>query len=185
MKTELGERLLTVKDIARYIAFDTSEHAISKTIRQVRHWTQSDLLRPYSEKNTGKGIPRVYWDEPTVEIAAILLELSRYGATVDILKPVADALYDNADGEIELQMAMTDHANAYLQVSWQEDPESGKFVGATINIYTDEEPEEPGEPDFDAEPSSSIVVNLNKVMSRVFPLPWQALPLNAPQEDEE
>ena len=90
MKLATGENLLTVKDIAECISYDRSEEGIARTLRQVRHWTQCDLLRTMSEKNPGKGVPRFYEDEPSLLIAAILFELCRYGATVDILKPVAD-----------------------------------------------------------------------------------------------
>jgi hypothetical protein len=172
MEMASGETLLTLKDIAECISFDKSEHGITRTARQVRHWTQSDLLRPMTRKNTGTGIPRVYEIEPTLHIAALLLELSRYGATVDILKPVADALYDDfeeAGGNILL--GETDEANVFLQVAWKEDPKTGKFVDARINIFSDFEMLGDEAGDIDKAPSSSIVVNLNTVFSRIFPWP--------------
>ena len=85
MKMQSGAELMTIKDISEHIAFDDSDSGIERTMRQVRHWTQCDLLRTTSEKNTGKGIPRFYEVEPTLMIAAILQELTLYGATVDIL----------------------------------------------------------------------------------------------------
>lgn len=164
-------RLLTVKDIAGAIAFDKSEDGINKMIRQVRHWTQSDLLRPFSAKSTGKGIPRVYADRPTIEISAILLELARYGATVDILKFVSDEIYDHweGDGGMYLFIAMTDE-NAFIEVAWKTDEATGQFIAAEINMF-DEFSDDQSRLYNTA--SSSLVINLTNVMDRIYPLPWQ------------
>ena len=168
-------RLITVKDIAECIAFDKSEVGIIRTIRQVRHWTQNDLLRPISQKETGKGVPRVYAVEPTIEIAAILLELTRYGVTVDILKPVADGLWDTDEAILYLGSALT-HINSYLQVAWKADPETGQFSDAEFSMFDDldfqaSNTEDPSP--INDSPSSSILINMSEEMGRLFPLPWQ------------
>ena len=170
MEMRSGERLFTIKDIARCVAFDKSADGVARTARQVRHWTQSDLLQTVSEKSTGSGVPRLYEEEPTIEIAAILLELARYGATTEILKPVAQALYEDwTGGGDTLFLATTDEGNAYAQVAWRDDPATRKFVDAKVNLFNDFDPDGGA---IWAEPSSSIVVNLNNVMGRVFPTPW-------------
>lgn len=169
MKTPSGEELVTVKDIAACIAYDRSQEGISRTMRQVRHWTQCDLLRPYSAKNTGKGIPRFYVDSPTIEIAAILLEVSRYGATVDILRPVAEELYEDAESMSNLFLATTDETEVYAQIAWEQDPRTGKFTGATVNLFNEMDIDE-GE--LSAEPTSSILINMGKVINRIAPFPW-------------
>lgn len=170
-----GEELMTVKDIARKIAFDRSDDAIARTMRQVRHWTQNDLLRTTSEKHTGKGVPRLYEPEPTVEIAAVLLELTRYGVTVDILKPVAEELWDTDEGMLYRGSAMTD-INVYLQASWNSDPITGVFTDAEVNMFdemdmgpvkTHGEDRKQYTP-INSAPSSSILVNMTEVMTRVF-----------------
>lgn len=170
MKLASGEELLTVKDIAERISFDGSEDGVARTLRQVRHWTQCDLLRTISEKNTGKGVPRFYEDEPSLLIAAILLELCRYGATVDILKPVADQLYEDwvEFGGMSMATAMTD-LNAYLQVAWTADPVTGRFTGAQIHMF-DELDQRNGEEDVgvEAQPSSSIVINMTRLTERIY-----------------
>ena len=176
METESGERLLTVKDIAECIAFDKSEDGINKTIRQVRHWTQSDLLRPYSEKTTGKGIPRLYAVEPTVHIAAFFIELTRYGVTVDILKLVSDELYEHEFDEFGpegwyVSTALT-HMNSFLQVAWRTDLKTGQFIGAEINLFDDMDIRGEDSTFLLEEPSSSILVNMTQVMERIYPLPW-------------
>lgn len=170
MEMRSGERLLTIKDVARCVAFDRSAEGVARTARQVRHWTQSDLLQTVSEKSTGSGVPRLYEEEPTIEIAGILLELARYGATIEILKPVAKALYEDwTEGGDTLFLATTDEGNAYAQVAWREDPATRKFIDARVNLFNDFDPDGGA---LWAEPSSSILVNLNNVMGRIFPTPW-------------
>jgi len=177
------QKLLTVKDIAEAISFSKSEEGITRTIRQIRHWTQSDLLRPISQKSTGKGVPRVYEEEPTVLIAAILLELSRYGVTVDILKFASMELYEDCDEYFGgsgwyVSTALTD-MNVFLQIAWTSDPITGAFVGANVAMYDDRELSQEGyaedsqpEQVILREPSSSILVNLTQVAERIYPFPW-------------
>lgn len=169
MEMRSGERLLTIKDVARCVAFEKSEEGIARTARQIRHWTQCDMLRTVSQKNTGSGVPRLYEEEPTLEIAAILLEVARYGATVDILKPVADVLYDDWESGESLFLATTDVGNSYIQVAWNFELSSGQRLDASIIFFNDVDKDERG---LWSEPSSSIVVNLSRVMSRIFPTPW-------------
>lgn len=170
MKLATGENLLTVKDIAERISYDRSEEGVARTLRQARHWTQCDLLRTMSEKNTGKGVPRFYEEEPSLLIAAILFELCRYGATVDILKPVADQLYEGQDdiGGTYMSTALTEY-NAYLQVAWTADPATGRFTGALIHMF-DEIDQRDGEQDAGvmAEPASSIVINMSRLTDRIY-----------------
>jgi len=167
-----GDVFLTIKDITQAIAPDKSMDGLNRTLRQVRHWTQCDLLRPRQQKNPGKGSPRLYNEDPTIMIAAILLELNRYGATVDVLRPVAEALYADEleNGGDVLFMAMNDEANAFLQVVWIEDEKTKKFTGALINLFHDFDAAE--EDELWTDPSSSVVLNLNKISDRIHPLPW-------------
>ncbi len=167
MKLASGEELLTVKDIAYRISLDRSEEGITRTLRQVRHWTQSDLLKTISEKNTGKGVPRFYEEEPSLLIAAILFELCRYGATVDILKPVSDHLYDHweYDGGMYLNTPLTDQ-NAFLQVAWNSDAKTGRFTDASFHMF-DEMDRGTDEYELMPEPSSSIVINMTRLARRL------------------
>jgi len=162
---------LTVKDIATKIAFERSESGISRALRQVRHWTESGLLRTKSKKRTGKGIPRLYEEEPTLYVAAILYELVRYRATVLILKPVADELYEqwNEGSLPHFATALTD-INSYLQVSWAEDPETGAFHDARIATFDDLElnSDNGTAAPFDATASSSVLINMSRVLDRIL-----------------
>lgn len=181
MSQSWQEKSLTVKDIAGAISFDRSEEGIARTIRQVRHWTQCDLLRPLTQKETGKGVARVYRAEPTVIIAALLLELTRYGVTVDVLKPASDQLYGDWEEYGEgwyIQTALTD-INTFLQVAWNTDPVTGAFTSARVAMFDEGElrdhfREERVSADWPLllSPSSSILIHMNEVMERIYPLPW-------------
>lgn len=173
MRLASGEELLTIKDIAECIAFGSSDANILRALRQVRHWTQHDLLKTVSEKKTGKGVPRFYSDEPTLQVAAVLAELSRYSITLEVLKPVADELYfDWDDGSTYLFASLTD-VNVFMQVSWTSDEESGRITGAKIKLFTDNDwlitGDETNEDEtFDATLSSSVLINMTEVMDRVY-----------------
>lgn len=173
MRRESGERFLTLKDIAQAVAFDKSEHGISRTMRQIRHWTTNDILRPYGGKETGTGIARIYVEAPTIDIAAILLEMSRYGVTVDILKPISKVLYEAAEGEHGPIFfgAETDEWMEFIQISWDEDFKTGKLIDPRIHFFSIGDDAEP-DSELTTDPQSSIVINLNKVFSRIYPLPW-------------
>jgi hypothetical protein len=162
-----GDVYVSVKDIAQCVAPDNSLDAMNRTLRQLRHWTQSDILRPASAKNTGTGTPRIYPEEPTLFLAAVLLELHRYGATVDIMKPVAEAIYDDwVDGPAESQFfVQTDEATMLLQLAWTVDPETARFKDVNVNLFHDYVGL--GEGKLDIQPCSSIVLNLNQIYNRI------------------
>ncbi len=169
MKLANGPTLLTVKDIAERISYDRSEDGLARTLRQVRHWTQNDLLETISEKNTGKGVPRFYDYHSSLIIAGILLELSRYGATVDILKPVADNLYESFEDDRSQYMLWQEmDENSYLQVAWNTDPSSGRFMDAVMHMFDDLDKGYSGN-ELMSEPTSSVVINMSKLRERIFP----------------
>jgi len=166
-----SEKLLTLKDIAKAISFDQSDEGIARTMRQVRHWTQNDLLPTFSGKETGKGIPRLYQDEPTIEIAAILQELSRYGATVDVMAHLTKELMDTDEGYMAISAAQTDEIIAFAQVSWKADSTTGKFIGANVEFFDEYELvayAAKGSVPLDQDSTSSILINITAVMSRVY-----------------
>ena len=170
MNLQSGENILTVKDIAVAISLDRSEEGLARTMRQIRHWTQNDLLRTISEKNTGKGVPRLYGSENTLGIALILQELTRYGTTVDILKPVAEELWDSDEGTWYLGSALGDY-NAYLQVSWCSDPITGKYTGAEIEFFEEldfSEIRSVRNLPINSNPTSSILVNMTELFERLY-----------------
>jgi hypothetical protein len=111
-----------------------------------------------------------YEEHPTLLVAGQLFELTRYGAAAGNLKPVADYLNKSWDGEISISIAGTGLGKTFAQVSWLDDPETGQFVDATIDLMAEDEPGEVGEPSLD--PSSSILVNLDKVADRIGAQLW-------------
>jgi hypothetical protein len=78
------QTLYTVKDIAAIISLDGTPDDLRKCMRQIRHWTNNDVLIPVGGKATGTGVSRVY-DEDAIYKAAMAAELVRYGVTVEML----------------------------------------------------------------------------------------------------
>jgi len=102
-----------------------------------------------------------------MQIAAILLELSRYGATVDIMRPAAEALYEDIEeGGESVFLATTSEGFSFLQVAWKEDSETGRFIDAEVQFFDQTEFTEEDELLYG--PSSSILINMNRVMDRVY-----------------
>ena len=120
-------------------------------------------------------MPRLYEPEPTVEIAAVLLEHSRYGVTVDILKPFADELWNTDESMMYISSALND-INSYLQVSWKADPITGVFTEAEVSMFDDIDMHQlntnfigdKGNNPINISPSSSNLVNMTEVMTHVF-----------------
>ena len=115
----------TVKDVAGIIAYDKSPEGIAKVARQVRHWTNNDLLTPLGPKQTGTGINRLY-DAHGVRKASIILELTRYGINVFLLDMI-DEWLDNVSGMDEWGDAINGGEDFYLQFAWDAADEPGSF----------------------------------------------------------
>ena len=183
MKSEYGNDLITIKDIAEAIAYRKTSAAINRTLRQVRHWTQNDLLQPYGEKQTGKGIPRFYEDWPAVLIAALYLELSRYGATVEILKPVAKALYEDMEnGMTQLNLSLTNESMVYAQIAWKGDQYEEEETKVGIRLFNDDPDFFGGDEGMSKRPPSWIIINITNIVERIFPLPWMEPLPSAPSK---
>lgn len=173
MKFESGETVYSLKELAEIISYNRSEMGIAKTMRQIRHWTQNDLLKTITGKNTGKGIPRLYADEPTLLISAILLELCRYGATIETMRPVARQLYSDweEDNGYFLTLADTD-LPALIQIVWQADSATGEFTGADVRFMDEDtlqsDPAKRRLPELDYGVASSILLNLTPINERIY-----------------
>jgi len=115
----MSDRLYTVKDVARMIAFDKSDETIARVMRQIRHWTNNDLLFPVGGKDTGTGVSRVY-DADGVRKAGIILELTRYGITVDM---VGEETFEEWMSSIvttkEWKRAIEGKDDFFLQFAWE------------------------------------------------------------------
>ena len=160
------DQFLTIKTLASWVTLDPSDEGITRTLRQLRHWTQNDLLCTEGRKDTGKGIPRLYAEDPTFQIAAILVELSRYVSALDALKAAAEALYTewNDDGAVYFNTALTD-MDAYIQVSWETDPKKLVILNARVQMF---DMMDEAENRLDDQPSSSILINMTNVADRTY-----------------
>lgn len=81
----MEDRLYTVKDIAAAISLREEPEEVKRVMRQVRHWTNHDLIETVGGKDTGTGVSRVYRGTEVYK-AAIIAELIRFGVTVDMLE---------------------------------------------------------------------------------------------------
>ena len=119
----MKEKLYTVKDVAAIIAHDPDPASVNKIIRQVRHWTNNDLLFTLGGKDTGTGVSRVY-DADGVRLAAILLDLTRYGITVDMLEGIDEWISDRAESD-EWAAAVEGREDYFLQFAWEPGEDKG------------------------------------------------------------
>jgi DNA-binding transcriptional MerR regulator len=165
---------LTVKDIAEKIAYVKTHGGVSKVIRQLRHWTAKDLLKPIGGKSTGTGNSRLY-NEYAFVIAAILFETSRYGLPLDLLKHLVHWVEENHEGDGTWGLAMMpEKPMAFLQIAWEVDPKSGTSSDPKFYVFDDTELLWGDHKEFNIDSlkahTSSIVINLSKLFDRIYPL---------------
>lgn len=108
--------LYSVKRVAEMIAPDLLPEAVGRVMRQIRHWTNSDILKPVGPKKTGTGVSRVY-DLHGVQKAAILLELTEQGTTVDMLAGF-DSWADQARDTRYWQLALRGGGPIFIGAAW-------------------------------------------------------------------
>lgn len=109
-------RYYSVKDVARAIAYQRDPETIQKVIRQVRHWTNHDLIRPIGDKTTGTGVSRIY-DADGVRGAAIAQEHISWGLTAEDLCTLGESLDDWRTTK-EWNDAVEGRKAIFMRVSW-------------------------------------------------------------------
>lgn len=170
METINNHVLLSAKDVAMVIAYPGLTDGLARSMRQIRHWTQCDLLKTANSKHTGRGRSRLYEEEPTIFIAALFMELARFGITVDKMKPLADWIYEDfeADSDGIFSGGMTDEWQSYITIDWNIDPKTGDFGEPSIRTYSDAETMDYT---YEDEPlptsSSATTISVNQVFSRL------------------
>lgn len=107
----------SVRELVDHLAPEGDEEEKLRLLRQVRHWTNADLLTPLGGKNTGTGTSRKYGPDE-VRKAAILRELSRFGLTVTKLEGMGEYLDYLAEGD-EWRDAVTGKRAIYLEMLWE------------------------------------------------------------------
>lgn len=164
----MAEALYTVKDLARMCAPTKGAEAIKRTMRQIRHWTNKDILRPLGQKNTGIGVSRVY-DAHGARKAAILVEIARYGVTVDMLRGFSEWCDKVANHKTWL-LAIAGEGPASIGVTWNPGrPGKGRwslysedeYFMMSVGAETDLE-----DPHF-LDCPSSILINIDQIFKRV------------------
>lgn len=108
--------LYSVKRVAEMIAPDLLPETIGRVMRQIRHWTNSDVLSPVGPKQTGTGVSRVY-DLHGVHKAAILQELTEHGVTVDMLAGF-DEWADASKHSRYWKLALEDNGPFFIAATW-------------------------------------------------------------------
>ena len=104
----------SVRELVDLVAADDDEGGKLRLLRQVRHWTNENLLFPIGEKHTGTGVARKYGPDE-VRKAAILRELVSFGIPV--------ATYEEMDTGLERRtprrLAFNDEPQMEAQEGWQ------------------------------------------------------------------
>lgn len=81
----MSETHYTLKEVVGFLCRSKDAGEEAKIMRQVRHWTASDLIPTAGKKHTGTGVSREY-SAHEIRLAAILLELSHYRVPVTVLE---------------------------------------------------------------------------------------------------
>ncbi len=171
----MTDRTYTLKEVAAALSRSGAPGDVDRIARQVRHWTQCDLLQPVGKKYTGTGVSRRYTADE-VRKAAILAELSHFRVPVTIL----DAPFAHSDevflGE-EWEIAIAGKRPVYLEMAWTEDGTSRWRMAVDwprllfINPPVARETKEEGRDDvtvMDPErPTSMILINLTETFARL------------------
>lgn len=118
----------SVREVAEKLTPEGDEGERLRLIRQIRHWTNADLLRPQGKKHTGTGVSRKYGPEE-VRKAAILRELWRYGMTVTQLEGMGEYL-DDLSGDPSWADAANGKRAVYLELLSNPDDESQLWLVA-------------------------------------------------------
>ncbi|MBT4740423.1 MAG: hypothetical protein HN793_13575 [Rhodospirillaceae bacterium] len=171
METIDNRILLSAKDVAMVIAYPGLTDGLARSMRQIRHWTQCDLIKTANSKHTGRGRSRLYEEEPTIFIAAMLMELSRFGITVDKMQPLSDWFYEDweADSFGVYSGAITGEWIGYISIDWNVDPKTGNFGEPELRVFSDAKSMgyEMEQDDLVPKSSCSTILNVNQIIDRL------------------
>ncbi len=158
----MAGQFYNVKRVAQIITGATDDKTIEQTIRKIRHWTNSDVLSPIGDKSTGTGVSRLY-DENAVYIAALLLETTRYGVTVEMNDTFESWIKECWEESEEWEEAKHGDSKLVLQLGWHENGTSfGCQVSEGSSLFW--KPRGAGDED---RYTSSIVINATNVFRKM------------------
>lgn len=158
----MSGQLYNVKRVAQIISRSDDERVIEQTIRKIRHWTNEDVLSPVGDKHTGTGVSRMY-DEEAIYIAALLLEITKYGVTVDHLDTFEEWIKECWEETDEWEASKRGAADLVFQLGWND--QGGGFscvVREDKGLFWS-----PFGSDESESYTSSIVVNATNVFKRL------------------
>ncbi|MEQ9490196.1 MAG: hypothetical protein RIM72_14515 [Alphaproteobacteria bacterium] len=110
----------SARQVATLIAYEKTESEIIKLVRKIRHWSAEDILVPVSGKSTGTGNSRLY-DKNQVYCAALILELTGYGITMEMLETLPEWLDRSVMKHENWQASIDDTADYILAMTWRMD----------------------------------------------------------------
>ena len=149
----------TLKEVVGILCRSKDPDEAAKIMRQVRHWTVSDLLPPSGRKHTGTGTSREYTAHE-IRMAAILLELARYKVPVTVLEGFDEMVGNYSDGP-EWRVAVEGKRPIFLQFAFPDDRSYWLIHDGSPkhDFLASPRPVQSGFPDA----ASAIIVNLTKV----------------------
>lgn len=167
----MTERLYTLKEMAERLNYSGFPSDLNRVMRQIRHWTLSDLLQTEGKKHTGTGVSRKY-SFFEIKKAAIFRELSQYGFQIGQLYELDQWI--ESISQTQLWKDAEQGARAvFVQISWRDQLVSCNITGdipfiADSKFYhghtTGKDNFEPLKlPDY----YSSLVVNLTRLLQRL------------------
>lgn len=116
----MTQPIYTLKEIATLLSPSDDAETVEKLARQIRHWTNLDLLCPIGKKHTGTGISRRY-DLDELRKAAILVELAHYRVPVTVLDDGFVDMIENYQRRAEWNAAVTGEKLVYLIFAFNDD----------------------------------------------------------------
>lgn len=114
-------RTYTLHEMADTISRSGKASDINRLMRQIQHWTTSDLLHPQEGKYSGTGRHRRY-DVDEVRRAAIFYELGRYRVPVPTLETFAIVMHQQTElNQVLWDRAINGDGTIYLFFGWDDD----------------------------------------------------------------
>tara|TARA_R110002074_G_C12554346_1_gene666932 strand:+ start:5400 stop:5903 length:504 start_codon:yes stop_codon:yes gene_type:complete len=159
----------SVRELVDLVAADDDEGGKLRLLRQVRHWTNENLLFPIGEKHTGTGVARKYGPDE-VRKAAILRELVSFGIPVATYEEMGESL-DYYTRQSEWKDAISGKDAIFLEMLWTSSRTQVWNVvrhDALLSMMSPKwKPKKVGNFMPDMNFTRAIVLNLNRIFERL------------------
>ncbi|WP_374631659.1 hypothetical protein [Ferrovibrio sp.] len=152
----------TLKELATLLSPQKDAEAVSRLARQLRHWTNEDLLQTVGAKHTGTGVSRRYAPEQ-VRLAAILMELNRYHVPITVLSECFETLTSEYSKRDEWKQAVQGKGAIYLMFAY-----SDEFISAQLFSGQSRHPMLEPKGQISGKPMvSAITINLSRLFAQL------------------